>query len=297
VRRPEAAKRARGTREAGRKAAAGRKGAAAPAPSSAARNGSNSAARNGSSSAANDGAGNGAPQAKQPPAEPQVPSGRSPAVDQPLPSLSGKDATRVVRDAAKILEQELAAGIMAAKRVEERFIDVRQIRDRHPDEVMVKFRRDAHDALDIIFDVITVAVDQASTLTERSFALSGRRTQSALAPGQRKTSSQLPTLAPPQPLLPGQTAELFISVENDSDKPTQPILFGCSDLVNGDRSIPGSNVKCVPNQVVLGPRATERIAMQIHVPPGTAPGSYCGMFQANNLAAVRAVLVVEVKAA
>ncbi|HEY8207064.1 MAG TPA: hypothetical protein VIG99_06275 [Myxococcaceae bacterium] len=284
MRRPEAPKSPRGARRTGRKDAAAKNGASGPTASSATEPapGTKKEAR----------------VPKEPEIPPAVPRG-SPAVDQPLPSISGKDATRVVRDAAKILEQELAAGLMAAKRVEERFIDVKQIRERNPDEVTQRFRRDAHEALDIIFDVITVAVDQASNLTEKSFALSGRRTplQSPVPPAvQRKLTPQLPTLAPPEPILPGQTAELYISVENDADKPTQPIVFGSSDLVNGERSIAGSNVKCVPNQVVLGPRAKERIAMQIHAPRDTVPGTYVGMFQAHNLPAVRAVLVVEVKA-
>jgi hypothetical protein len=96
-----------------------------------------------------------------------MPRKGSPAIDQPLPSISGRDATRVVRDAAKILEQELAAGLMAAKRVEERFIDVKQIRERNPDEVTQRFRRDAHEALDIMAPTLTTQGSERSIWPRR----------------------------------------------------------------------------------------------------------------------------------
>ena len=232
------------------------------------------------------------------------PAGKSPPAvenrEPGLPSISGQTATRVVREAAKILEQELAAGIHAARRVEERFIDVQELRSRNPDEVMQRFRRDAHEVVDIVMDVLTVFVDSAANLTEKSFSISGQRTvHTPKAPAaQRQMGSKVPTLATPTPVAPGQTIEIHIAVDNDSDKPTEPIVFKCSDLLSSEgRSIAGTNVDYVPNRMILAPRAEERIAIRIHVPEGTPPGTYCGMFQANNLEAVRAVLMVEVREA
>lgn len=238
-------------------------------------------------------------EARPRPAAPPPP--RIPAVEnrEPgIPAISGRAATRVVREAAKVLEQELAAGIVAAKRVEERFIDVQQIRSRNPDEVMQRFRRDAHEVVDIVMDVLTVVVDSAANLTDRSFAVSGRRTVTTPAPGERpqQLSPRVPTLSTPEPVPPGKTVEIMISVENDSDKPTLPIVFRCSDLLSSEgASIPGGNVQCTPNEIILAPRTVARVAVRIHVPEGAAPGAYCGMFQANNLEAVRAVLMVEVR--
>jgi hypothetical protein len=250
--------------------------------------------------------------ADKPSAAPPPPNG-TPAVEgrEPgMPAISGRNATRVVRQAAKVLEQELAAGIVAAKRIEERFIDVQQIRSRNPDEVMQRFRRDAHEVVDIIVDVLTVVVDQANNVTERSFAIGGSRKAQARANGAPNGApngasngaaahaQSVPTLATPVPMVPGQTVEIMISVENDSDKPTLPIVFKSSDLASSEQAvIPASNVKCAPSEIVLGPRSVERVAVRIHVPQDTPPGTYCGMFQANNLATVRAVLVVEVRAA
>lgn len=215
-----------------------------------------------------------------------------------LPSFSGQTATRVVREAAKVLEQELAAGLVAARRVEERFIDVQALRSRNPDEVMQRFRRDAHEVVDIVMDVLTVLVDTAANVTERSFSISGQRTvHTPEAPRpQRQIASKVPTLSMPAPIAPGETMQILISVENDAEKPTEPIVFKCSDLLSSEGgSIPGTSVDYAPNQMILAPRTTERVAIRVHVPIGTKPGTYCGMFQANNLEAVRAVLMVEVK--
>lgn len=230
---------------------------------------------------------------------PSAPGGGAPAAAGAEAARRELDAIRVLRQATSVLEQELAAGIAAARRIEERFLDVQQLRQRGPEEVTQRFRADVHEVVDIVFDVITLAVDKAQSFTEGRFSVSGRPVaapRTAQAPAAPRKLVQ--TLSPPQPLQPGQTAELVIAVENEGSQPTRPVTFTCSDLVNGaGGSIPGSNVRCAPSELVLAPRATERVAVQIHVPPGTAPGSYCGMFQASHLPAVRAVLVVEVRGA
>src|SRR5580693_9551287 len=51
-------------------------------------------------------------------------------------------ATGVVARAASILEEEIAAGVVAAKNVESRFVDVKASRSGKPEEVLPRFRRD-----------------------------------------------------------------------------------------------------------------------------------------------------------
>ena len=92
--------------------------------------------------------------------------------------------------------------------------------------------------------------------------------------------------------------EIAIAVENPSDAPTRPVVFGCADLVSAEGDVlEAENVVCLPNPVVLPPRSMERIAIRIHVPRGTPEGSYRGMFWADNLPSVRAMLAVPVAAA
>lgn len=234
---------------------------------------------------------------------PALPDGGGPSGSGAEAAYLERDATRVVRQAASVLEQELSAGIAAAQRIEARFLNVQQLRQRGQDqeEVTQRFRHDAHEVVDLVFDVITVAVDKAASLAnaaERRL-LAGRSPSRAPRQLQAAPPRQgVPTLSPPQPLLPGQTAELVISVENDGGQPTKTVTFTASDLVNGvGGAIAGANVTCVPNDLVLGPRGVERVAVRIHVPKDAAPGTYCGMFQANGLPTVRAVMVVEVRGA
>jgi hypothetical protein len=204
----------------------------------------------------------------------------------------------VIREAANILEQELAVGIDAARSVEARFINVQQLRSRDPEEVMPRFRRDAHDVVDIVLDVLTVFVDSTSSLAERSFSTSGVRPvkQMAVPAGARPGASKVPTLSVPEPLAPGQTAELAISVDNDSLLTTETITFRCSDLMSSEGGVIGAgHVRYVPNHLKLSPQQSQRIAIQIHIPLGTAPGIYCGVFQAHNFESVQAALMVEVR--
>lgn len=233
-------------------------------------------------------------------------------VDSLIPVLAGHAATRVVREAASVLEEELAAGLQAARRMEERFIDVQAIRSRSPDHVMQRFRADAHEVVDILFDIFTVATDSAANVVERAFVIggdkvkgrrvstsfarsSGRPAASPAAYEPRDEEPSLPTLAPPVPIMPGQTVELAIAVENPSDAPTKPVAFGCADLVSAEGEVlEAVHIVCIPSPVVLPPRSIERIAIRIHVPRGTRGGSYRGMFWADNLPAVRAMLAVPV---
>ena len=60
--------------------------------------------------------------------------------------------SNVVQRAASILEEEIAAGIVAAKQVEKRFIKVSELRSGKPDEVTQRFRRDSHEPIDILLD-------------------------------------------------------------------------------------------------------------------------------------------------
>src|SRR3989304_2040746 len=81
--------------------------------------------------------------------------------------------SRIVQQAASILEEEIAAGIVAAKRVEERLIDVQKLRNGQAEEIMKRFRRDAHDVVDILVDMVNLATNSLGGLAERVVKISG----------------------------------------------------------------------------------------------------------------------------
>lgn len=218
-----------------------------------------------------------------------------PARTRPMSSdrLRGRSVTRVasqvVQDAASILEEEIAAGIAAAQKMEQRFINVRELRTKDPDALMNRLRRDVHDIVDIILDLVSVAVNTAATLSVNGLSIRGRLPKAALPAAPA-------TLALPNPLAPGEHGEIQLSLDNDGEEPTQPLGFCCSDLVSptGGR-ISASHVKFNPGHLVIQPRTSERISLAIHVPKEAAPGTYTGVFEATGMNGVRAVLMLEVR--
>jgi len=199
--------------------------------------------------------------------------------------------SRVVVKAATILEEEIAAGIVAAKQMEERFVNVTKARSGKPDEIMQRFRRDAHEAVDIMIDLIGAASSSIDRLADTSISLGGPEPRE-----KAEKARGVPMLAIPHPVKAGASATIEMMLENDQDKATDEFSFYSSDLVSakGDR-IAASAVTFKPHSLRIGPRKSSKVAVSIKVPGGTPDGSYSGLVQATNLKQLKAVLVVPVQ--
>ena len=64
----------------------------------------------------------------------------------------GATTSKIVMDAAALLDEEVAAGIVAAKRVQERFQKERRIEPADFGTVLQRFQSDAHDILNTLND-------------------------------------------------------------------------------------------------------------------------------------------------
>ncbi len=211
----------------------------------------------------------------------------------------------IVLKAASIIEEEVAMGIGAVKRIEQRFLDVEALRAQHPDHVMSRFRKDAHEAVDIILDIVTAA---ATTVGERAGKMVNV-TASHLMQGNggtaRRASSdsgasdagatRLPTVRMPGTVAPGKDAELMMSLENESDSTTAEFTLHSSELVSASGArIPASAVMFEPATLAVGPRAAGSVAVRVRVPSDAKPGSYEGLLRATQLDGLRAMLAVNV---
>ena len=220
-------------------------------------------------------------------------SGRKMAMDQLGKFKDFAETTsNVVQRAASILEEEIAAGIVAAKKVEKRFVNVSELRSGKPDEVIQRFRRDSHELVDILLDMINVSLKYIGNLTQQVIRIRGAETQEkpeSMAPGQ------IPTLMMPNSIKAGESAEVPMTLENDSDKSTDELKFLSTDLVNatGDR-ISSEQTTFTPPSLTLGPNKAEKVTVTVHVPEGTPPGVYSGLVQATKLNQLRALLMVQV---
>jgi len=220
-------------------------------------------------------------------------SGRKIAMDQ-LGKIKdfAETTSSVVQKAASILEEEIAAGIIAAKQVEKRFVNVSELRSGKPDEVIQRFRRDSHELVDILLDMINVSVKYIGNLTQQVIRIRGvepKEKPEHMAPGQ------LPTLMMPNSIKAGESAEVPMTLENDSDKSTDELKFLSTDLVNasGDR-ISSEKTTFTPSSLIIGPNKAEKVTVTVRVPEGTPPGVYSGLVQATKLDQLRALLMVQV---
>jgi hypothetical protein len=222
----------------------------------------------------------------------QVASPRQPVSKQRDQSV--RRPSDIVAKAASILEDELAAGIVAAKRVESRVINVRQIRERSSDDLMLRFRLDAHEVVDIVMDLLTVAVESAGALADRSFSV--RTTADSARPVTlRRLLPEIPVVLSQEPVHPGGNARFSLSLQDGSGKAVGPLEFQCSDLVSTDGGrLSAETIKFSPVPVLLPASGAARLDVTVPVPPTTSSGLYTGLLQARNQQDIRAVVTVQV---
>jgi hypothetical protein len=162
-------------------------------------------------------------------------------------------------------------GIGAAKRIEQRFLDVAALRAQPADAVMSRFRRDAHEAVDIILDIVTAA---ATTVGERA-----GRVVNVTAGHATSTTSSRKREAPDESgmrlaavrikgnVKPGSVGELTMSLENESDQTTAEFTLHAAELVSASGArIPSDRVAFDPATLSVGPRASGQVSVKVSVP-------------------------------
>jgi hypothetical protein len=212
-------------------------------------------------------------------------------MDGLLGGLANK-ATRIVEQAASILEEEIASGIVAAKNVEERYVNVSNLRTGDPEKVMQRFRNDAHEVVDILLDLVNVSINSLGGLTRRVVSVQSR----PLAEGSKTAGTAgISALVIPGTLKENETGEISMLIENDGDTPTEEFNFKCASLLSAsDGSISPRHIQFSPKKIAVGPNTFEKIVVSVKVPKDTKPGVYSGLLQATKLSHVRAVLTVVV---
>jgi hypothetical protein len=230
--------------------------------------------------------------------EPPPPNGSGATGDGPSVTLDvgvvkglARSASRIVSQAATILEEELAAGIGAAKEIEARFLNVAEMRSTNPAEVMARFRKDAHEVVDIVIDLLNAPTKGLNDLAQR-ISVGGEPGKSG-APVV--SSDSAPTISVPGDVPAGESGTVPFSLENDSDAPTAEFEFQATDLVNAEgQKILGKQVTFEPAKLTIPAHNSESVTINVKVPKDATPGLYSGLVIASKLERLRAVLVVSV---
>ncbi|MDB4948786.1 MAG: hypothetical protein JWM27_1435, partial [Gemmatimonadetes bacterium] len=206
---------------------------------------------------------------------------------------------QIVLKAISVLEEEVvASGLGAAKRIEQRFLNVDELRAQHPDAVMSRFRDDLHGGVDLAMDVLTAALQVLGNQAGRVVNVTAGR----IRPGERSPKAApapaargVPVVSVRNPVQAGATGELAMSLENESEQATAHFTLHVSELVTSSGArIPAGNVRFDPATLTVGPRGVGQVTIRIAVPHGTPPGSYEGVVRASNLEHLRAVLLLRV---
>ena len=166
-------------------------------------------------------------------------------------------AQKVINSAVNVLEEEIAAGILAAKKIERKVLDLDEIQT-DPDDLMNRIRRDTHEAVDLFMDAITALTKQINKLTDKEDSSQTEKT----ATDTQKKAPVLSMIVSERPLRAGET-EIYTGkdeVGNGSDGVYTRIgiqqesidLFGIA---------PG--VKLQNQQVVLAEKALELSQLSI----------------------------------
>lgn len=199
--------------------------------------------------------------------------------------------SRTVFQAASILEEEIAAGVVAAKQVEERLVKSSVLPAGRPNALMQRFRRDMHEVVDLVLDLVNAAADYAGMPNQPGVTI--RR----VADGEmayRVKNGPLPTLVMPNLTRAGERVEVAVSLENNLDRAESFGLLS-TDLVSasGNR-ISGRQVSFSPHSLSIGPYHTQEVVVAVSIPRGKPSGTYSGLIRSTETDRLRAVLVVQV---
>lgn len=87
-------------------------------------------------------------------------SGTAAAEASPAFKQISASTSRIVSEAAALLDAELAAGVLAAKKVQQRFARERRLEPGDFKEVLARLQRDAHEVVDLVNDQLAALRNQ-----------------------------------------------------------------------------------------------------------------------------------------
>jgi hypothetical protein len=200
--------------------------------------------------------------------------------------------SKVVQQAAMILESEIAAGVKIAQQTETRIPQMDKFRSEPSNEVIQRFRRDAHEVVDIFIDVMGATLKTVPKMDDVNFLRVGNVTVKPMQVEQ----AQRPVIVAPTPVKAGGVAEIQISFENNRNTETEEFKLYSTDLIsNSGERLPSGLVKFAPPAMKIAPFQTMQATVTVAVPEETSPGTYSGLVLASNMTDLRSEIVIKVE--
>lgn len=203
------------------------------------------------------------------------------------------NTSKIVVKAANILEEEIAKGIIAAKRMEEKYTDVDKLRSADKEELLVRFRKDAHDIIDLFIDFTSIAVRNVNKMSSQWISVKSETPDTD--DKESGQNSNVPLIKVPKELKPGEIYKMPIKLENDNKTEQKSIFFENTSLSgNGEKNLPGNIISFDPNPLLLQPATTGMVTLTISVPHDALEGTYSCLIQAKDLNDLKAMLFLKI---
>jgi len=201
-------------------------------------------------------------------------SGMQPVAAADAPSAAGQQVASIVSQAASILDEEMARGVLTASRAG-------AAPSRGYDDASNPLMRQVHELVDNI-------------------AAMWSRVENAQAPsyGSSQTTAgnaePLADVRPRAAVKPGQRATISMRISNSENRPVRLVAAATDLLGSQGGRIASSLLEFTPAELSLEPGEQRDIAIAVTVPLEAAPGCYSGLLVVRGVDYLRALVTIEV---
>ena len=193
-----------------------------------------------------------------------------------IPPAAGQQAASIVSEAASILDEEMAKGVLAARGANQ----FPGYRDADPSSAVL---RQVHDVIDNIAR-IWPSIQGASTQWPGA----------SVATANNGDEEALPNLKPASVLRPGQLGTISMMLCNKEDRSVRLTPISTDLISSTGGRISSRLFEFVPEEVRLDPGEQQEMHGRIVVPVESAVGCYVGLLVVTGVDYLRALITIEV---
>jgi hypothetical protein len=209
------------------------------------------------------------------------------------PNSMLNNAQRVLSSAVNVLEEEIAAGILAAKKIEKKVLNVDDVRN-NPENLLNRIRKDTHEVVDLFLDAAIALSSQLKILTDNV----AQQTDNIKKPEtstEKKQRNAVTILQNDDPLKPGATAILYMNLSDEDAKTPVTIQLQKNDLVGSlKEKIAARHITIKPSSLILKPGENKEVAILINIPANCKSGHYTALFTDVQNPLLKAIISIEV---
>lgn len=211
-------------------------------------------------------------------------------------------ASRIVFKAAGILEEEIARGIIAARQIEEKYTDVPKLRagegaleNRHLEDLLVRFRKDAHDVIDLVIDFAALAANNVGKLSDQLVNIRQDTGSKEGSKGPAPAPEQVPLIRVNKTLAPGEKNEMPLLLENDNPREQRTIEFTNTVFTDSaGNQLLASILSFHPQKLVIEPSSKASVNIRLAIPENAVAGTYTSFLQDKHSNRLNATIMITI---